>query len=154
MSIKNSGKWSERAVKQALDVFDVDGFDYQRMYDATSARGAFMAQTGDFQMFMDNAHAVIEVKSTQHAYRIAKGAFSELQRAKLDKRRRAGGYVFAVIHHHLDDHWRLIPFRVLNEAFNKGENSVDLTAYPVYASAQEVVNEVIGAMLNGNHDYK
>ena len=65
--MRNTGKESEELVRQALKNVNLSIFDWQRMYDATSARNTFMAQVGDFQWFLPNHHGVIEVKSTKHA---------------------------------------------------------------------------------------
>ena len=120
MAKTNTGKATEKAVQDALKRFDdIPHLDWQRMYDATSARGAFMNQTGDFEFFMPRIHGVIEVKSTKHPNRLAKRAFSDLQRAKLHRRMAAGGKVFVIVHHYTAGTWKLIPYNVCHQAFSE-----------------------------------
>ncbi|WP_274585344.1 hypothetical protein V9W64_10540 [Neisseria leonii] len=140
MSKDNNGKLAERAVQQVLNHLSSEVFDWQRMYDATSARGAFMAQTGDFQFFTPACHGVIEVKSTAHPYRLAKKAFSDGQRVKLKRRMDAGGKVYAVVWHHTENVWRVVPYAGLHKAFDEdGAASADLTSVPTHATAAQAV---------------
>ena len=141
---RNTGKSSEAAVRAALHSIDVDTFDWQRMYDATSARGAFMAQVGDFQFFLPGVHGVIEVKSTAHEYRLTKGAFSDGQRAKLTKRAAAGGHVWVIVHHHTVDQWRVLKYEDVRREFDDlGRASLDLRQTPTYPSAVECVSIIL-----------
>ena len=112
MAKTNNGKAAEQAVREALKGIKLPCFDWQRMYDATSARNAMMAQTGDFQWFLPGRHGVLEVKSTQHEYRLTRGAFSDLQRAKLRQRQVAGGEVWVIVHHYTAGVWRCVPRRM------------------------------------------
>lgn len=144
MAQLNNGKASEIAVKAALDAIKEPSFDYQRMYDATSARNAFMAQVGDFQFFMPGVHGVIEVKSTAHEFRLGKAAFSENQRAKLTRRMNAGGKVWVVVHHWQTGVWRCLPYDTLHEAFDvRSHASVDLRDVETLNSAAEAVMNLI-----------
>lgn len=136
--MRNNGKASEAAVQEALKAIDNPKFDWQRLYDATSARNTFMSQIGDFLWFLPDKHGVIEVKSTQHTHRLSKSAFREGPRAKLYKRQRAGGIIYIFVHHHIAGYWRIIPFSAIYQAFNiEGLSSLDLSNYPKYGSATE-----------------
>lgn len=148
MAITNTGKASERMIIDALKAIDVTYFDWQRMYDATSARGAFMAQTGDIQFFLPGVHGVLEIKSTNHASRLQKRAFSDLQRGKLRKRMDAGGKVFVAVHHYMAGVWRLVPYDACHEAFDlEQQASLDLSELPCYERATQVVAAMIEEVL-------
>lgn len=148
MSRTNNGKYAEQEIQAALKQINVPYFDYQRLYDATSARHAFMAQTGDFLFFMPKIHGVLEVKSTQHDYRLRKSAFSDLQRAKLYKRTQAGGSVFVAVHHWQIDCWRLVSYDLCHQAFNQQQSaSMDLRDFATYTNATEVIASLIERLL-------
>lgn len=144
MAKTNNGKAAEQAVREALKGIKLPCFDWQRMYDATSARNAMMAQTGDFQWFLPGRHGVLEVKSTQHEYRLGKGAFSDLQRAKLRQRQAAGGEVWVLVHHYTAGVWRRVPFAECIKTFDEDlQASLDLRDHPTYGSALEAVAEIL-----------
>lgn len=147
MAISNTGKQAEAAVQTALKSVSLPCFDWQRMYDATSARGAFMAQVGDFEVFLPDRHGVIEVKSTQHEYRLSKSAFSDGQRAKLARRMAAGGRIGVLVLHHTSGVWRFVPYILCHEAFAAGHASLDLRDIPECPNAAEVLTHYIAFML-------
>lgn len=150
MATTNNGKLAERLVQTALKGLDTPNFDWQRMYDATSARGGFMAQVGDFEFFLPQLHGVIEVKSTKHSYRLAKGAFSDGQRLRLLQRLRAGGHIWVVVHHWQTGDWRYLPYADVHRAFvDEGKASIDLTGIQPHSSADEVVLKLIYESLQG-----
>lgn len=140
MSTTNNGKASEQAVHNVLKDISLPTFDFQRMYDATSARNAFMAQVGDFQFFMPGVHGVLEVKSTAHEYRLSKSAFSDGQRAKLTRRAAAGGKVWVIVHHWQTGVWRCVSYDVCHQAFDeRHQASVDLRTLEAFESATAAV---------------
>ncbi|MRN38565.1 hypothetical protein CRG49_002030 [Neisseria sp. N95_16] len=148
MSKVNNGKKAEQAVQSVLKSIDEPWFDWQRMYDATSARGVFMPQTGDFQFFTPDVHGVIEVKSTQHDYRLPKSAFSDNQRARLERRMSAGGKIFVIVWHWTLNEWRFINYQDVHQAFNvQGQASLDLRTIPTYPTAGEVVTRLLASVL-------
>lgn len=154
MAKTNTGKQAEKAIADALKQFaDIAQFDYQRLYDATSARGAFVAQTGDYLLFSPQHHGVLEVKSTQHPERLSKSAFSDLQRAKLYKRTQAGGLVWVAVYHYTVGVWRLIPFAACYEAFNT-QNKASLvdTHFSQFNHASELVSHLVAELFGVNHD--
>lgn len=145
MSVTNNGKKAEQAIQTVLkSLSDEPNFDWQRMYDATSARSAFMAQTGDFQFFVPNAHGVIEVKSTKSSTRLPKTAFSENQLLKLKRRYQAGGHVYIIVWSYSTNEWRLIPYSDIEQTFlvNKA-SSIVLPSYTPYPNATSVVSKLL-----------
>lgn len=140
MAKTNNGKASEAAVQAAFKSLSMPVLDWQRMYDASSARNAFMAQTGDFQFFLPDRHGVIEVKSTQHEHLLRSSAFSDGQRVKLYRRMIAGGRVWVIVHHWTTNVWRCIPYSDCRRAFDiEKAASVDCRAYPEMVSAVDAV---------------
>ena len=151
MAKTNNGKSAERAVQNVLEALKQSEpkFDYQRLYDATSARGAFQAQVSDFLFFMPNVHGAIEVKSTEHFYRIKKQAFTTSQMSRLKRRMDAGGEAWVIVHHHIPDLWRAVPFSDCYEAFTGGKASMDMTErYLTFATAAESVEFMLKKILN------
>lgn len=121
MASKNNGKQSEKAIHAVLEkMAQLPQFDYQRVYDAGSARNAFQAQVGDFLFFLPNAHGVIEVKSTQHNYRLSRRAFGDTQYHKLRKRSKVTPHVYVLVHHYLINKWRVVSFREFDETLESG----------------------------------
>lgn len=147
MATSNTGKQAEAAVQTALKAVSLPCFDWQRMYDATSARGAFMAQVGDFETFLPDRHGVIEVKSTQHEYRLSKSAFSDGQRTKLHRRMLSGGRIGVLVLHHTTGVWRFVPYNLCHETFAAGSASVDLRGIPECPNAAEALTHYIAFML-------
>lgn len=150
MTNRNNGKAAESAVQSALKSINLSCFDWQRFYDSTSARGIFMAQVGDFGFFLPGVHGIIEVKSTQHAYRLNKSAFSDGQRIKLAKRAQAGGKVWAVVWHHQENIWRAIPYDTLHKHFAEGNASYDCRPQSTFPTAAQAVAHLIEQSIGGS----
>lgn len=105
-SIEDRGKWAEGKVHDFLKSFNKfsSTFDFQRMPDARAARGALAKQVADFEIF-DGYHGVVEVKETEHDYRIPKAKISQIPRMR--KRANAGGKIIVVVYHSNIDKWRM-----------------------------------------------
>lgn len=152
MAKTNNGKAAERAVRGVLEALKQSEprFDYQRLYDATSARGAFQAQVSDFLFFMPNIHGAIEVKSTEHTHRIKKQAFTLGQMSRLKRRMDAGSEVWVIVHHHTTDLWRALPFSKCYEAFTGGAASFDMDSsdIPTQETAAQAIEFMLKEILN------
>lgn len=149
MSKNNNGKLAEKRVHAALSAINLPTFDFQRFYDATSARGAFMAQVGDFGFYLPNCHGVIEVKSTQEVKpKFARTAFSPNQYARLRKRLNAGGKVWAVLWQYNHDKWYALPFADLADYFDQhAHGTYPLDTHTGYDTAAEAVGFLIAQSL-------
>lgn len=149
--MRNNGKNSEAEVQSALKTLatKLNGpFDWQRLYDTTSARNVLRAQVGDFLFFLPDKHGVIEVKSTQHAYRLARTAFSPEPWRQLTRRSKAGGHIYVFIHHYVAGYWRFVPFETLFDAFNNQElKSIDLRNTETYLTATSTLNAAFQHLL-------
>ena len=71
--IGQRGKSAEKIVEGVLKSWNTSAsFAYFRLADARAARNFLAAQPGDFAYFSGTFAGIIEVKSSQHSYRIAK----------------------------------------------------------------------------------
>lgn len=130
-AVGQRGKSAEKAVEAVLKKFNERaGFAYHRFPDARSARGALTAQPGDFLYFAHPYAGVIEVKETQHSFRIAKDKVSQLPTLK--KFEMAGARSVIVIHHSTDNLWRVVTPSELTE----GVPSWNLLHLPTYPTAE------------------
>ena len=131
----DKGKEAEREVGKVLEKYasTVLEFDYLRLPDARSAMGRMKAMPADFEFYLPGMHGLIEVKETAHDFRLTRSKISQLP--MMQRRARAGGRCFVVIHHSTIGKWRRVPVRAL-----VGEvPSWDLSAWPTYDSAMEAM---------------
>lgn len=130
----NRGKYAEGKVKDYLQNISnkVAQFDYERLPDARSAMGRFKSMVGDFVWFYPGKHGVIEVKETQHDYRIAKDKIPQLARMK--KRVLAGGKCLVIVYHSTSKLWRVIN---VNDLPIIERGSWDLSGFPTFKTLNE-----------------
>jgi hypothetical protein len=111
--LADRGKDAEGKCRQFLKVVGESDakFDWQRQYDARASRGRIPSQTGDFEWFATGRHGVIEVKETEHDYRLAKKPFQRkdgsLKFGVLKKRALAGGEITILVYHSTLKLWRV-----------------------------------------------
>lgn len=112
VSSANRGKVAEAKVRDYLKELEAQSvyFTFNRIGDAGAARGAFVAQAGDFQAFGWGKNWIIEVKETQHAYRLPHGNFGPEQVGKMRKRELAGSVPVVLIYHRNEKVWRCPSF--------------------------------------------
>jgi hypothetical protein len=133
-SIGDRGKAAEKAVETVLKEFNRrTEFAYWRLPDARSARSFLAAQPGDFAYFCKGKGGLIEVKETEHNYRIAKDKISQL--AILQKLSCAGAQNVILVHHSTIDVWRYI----LPDQLEIGPPSWNLSEFVVFESAAEAL---------------
>jgi len=108
-STANRGKLEEKEVQTFLTNYSNKNakFDFLRYPDARTAGGRMTAMPADFEFFMPFVHGLIEVKATEHPFRLPKDKVSQL--ATMKKRALAGGKCFLLIHHSTEDNWRICP---------------------------------------------
>lgn len=143
------GKKAEDALKRYLTKLkDNDAsFDFQRQYDARSARGRFQAQTGDYLLFRRRPgpniqhegriegtqythHGALEAKEVGHDFRLPNKNFGSEQIARLRRREMSGGIVIVAVFHTTTLKWRFPPFHVFRD--NPAAPSWDLSSYPTF----------------------
>lgn len=101
------GKEAEEQVREILTEFAKHSkFDFERNYDARSAKGmSYARRCGDFTWYGPASHGVIEVKETKNKASLPYKNFESHQVGKLTRRQLAGGVAFVVIHCTTDDTW-------------------------------------------------
>jgi len=133
-SIGARGKQAEKTVEAILKKWNGKStFAYWRLPDARSARSFLSAQPGDFGFYCGANAGIIEVKSTTHAFRIAKDKISQL--AVLTKLEMAGAKSVILINHSVEGVWRA----VLPTQLEIGLPSWNLSEFKTYASAEEAL---------------
>ena len=107
MSISNTGKKAEKLVEAVLKKWNNrSGFAYFRLPDSRAARNFLMAQPGDFAYYCGPRAGILEVKSTQHTYRLAKDKISQLPTLK--KLSAAGAANLVLVQHTTENVWRIL----------------------------------------------
>lgn len=127
---EKTGKETERLVEKQFDDWNSDSrFSWHRLPDARAARGFLAAQPADYIWWRLPHGGYLEVKATQHEYRLAKDKIRQLP--LLHKHALAGARNYVLVHHYLIGMWRIIPVAELQI----GVPSWDLRPYPLYDSA-------------------
>jgi hypothetical protein len=138
--LANRGKKAEAAVAKYLKLLkesDSD-FDFARQYDARSAGGRFQSQVGDYLIFRPRAHAVLEVKTVAHDFRLPNKNFPADQIAKLRRREMAGSEVIVLIYHSTANVWRIPDFDVFKT--NPTASSWNLSDCSTFAFGTEALD--------------
>ena len=128
------GKWAEREVIKFFDdqSHRFASFNYERLPDARAARGRFKAMVADFDIGTPGVAAFVEVKCTQHPYRISRDKVPQL--ARLRKWVLSGRGFVVVVYHSERDKWRLVPDTFFG--LEGTPASWDLRSLPEYPSAE------------------
>lgn len=138
-SVGQRGKQAEREVEAVLKRWNNQAdFSHYRFPDARAAMGRLSAAPGDFLYFKGGSAGVIEVKSTQHATRIAKDKVSQLP--TLHKFAYAGAKSVLLVNHSEAGTWRAVKPELLEigpaswdlsgfQAFNNPEDALKSTGY-------------------------
>lgn len=139
--LKDRGKDSEKAVLAALEKMNDAsvGFAFERLPDARSARGRIKKQISDFIVMKDGYFHPLEVKETEHNYRLAKDKLDQLPRLK--KWARAGSKPLVLVHHSSLDVWRTVPFELL--AATPLPPSWDLSELRTYPTAEAALKAAL-----------
>lgn len=110
-AIGTRGKETEKQVKLLLEEFNKrSDFAYDRQPDARAAGGHLKAAICDFIVWFKsgdkNLSVLLEVKETQHDYRLTRDKVSQLPRMK--KVVSAGAYGYIIVYHSTIKKWRII----------------------------------------------
>ena len=108
----NLGKVFEKALQKAFEAVKLArvSFDYERILDAHSSRGAISApRTGDFLIFNRGVCTVLEAKEVSHDYRLPAANVKADQRARMRRRSLAGIQVLVAVSHSTNGTYRLLP---------------------------------------------
>lgn len=134
-AIGDRGKWAESQVVTILDdLNDRLAVTYHRYPDARSARGGgIAAQPADYLVAAYGKSFHLEVKETEHDYRLKRDKIKQLP--KLHKFEKCGMDFVAVVYHSQIERWRCVPSNHLP----MGETSWDLRDLPTFETAHEAV---------------
>ena len=134
MSISNTGKKAEKLVEAVLKKWNNrSGFAYFRLPDSRAARNFLMAQPGDFAYYCGPRAGILEVKSTQHSYRLAKDKISQLPTLK--KLSAAGAANLVLVNHTTEGVWRVL----YPDGLDASVPSWDLREVPTYPDAESAL---------------
>ena len=136
------GKDAEKAAKAALDRW-ADGRgdrEVDRLMDSRAAGRVVRSAAADFAFYDAGKHGLLEVKSTEHDFRLSRSAITQFPR--LRKRVLCGGVCLVLVFHSTLKVWRCVPVSYLMETGDKG--SWNLSDVKSFASA--------GAALAGTND--
>lgn len=141
------GKKAEEAVQKALDKW-VEGYadrEFNRLLDTRAAGRIVKSAAADFELFAPGIHGLVEVKETEHEYRLARDKLPQL--ARLRKRELAGGLCLVLVHHSTTRLWRIAIARQLAEGGDKGSwNLTEWPTYPDAATALASAHEVFASL--------
>lgn len=129
------GKSAETATQKYLEVWQAGhpGREYNRLVDSKAAGRIIKAAAADFEFYYLNASGtstfgLLEVKETQHEYRLARDKLPQLPR--LRKRSKCGGMCLVAILHSSTGKWRVVSAPHLAVTGDKG--SWDLTEFALH----------------------
>lgn len=132
--LADRGKVAEDKVKAYLDDWAArsEHRDFERLLDTKAARMIVRAAAADFEAYSisrggDRMAALIEVKETQHEYRLDRARLTQAPR--LRKRAKAGVRVFVLVYHSTLDKWRCLTPATWGPPGDKG--SWDLRDLPL-----------------------
>jgi len=127
------GKVAEDAVKTYLAWWQLQSpyREANRLTDTKAAGRIIKAAAADFEYFCGDPirHGLIEVKETEHEYRLARYKVSQL--ARLRKREKCGGHSYVLVYHSTINCWRAATTEYLATTGDKG--SWNLSDLPLFA---------------------
>lgn len=134
-SVGQRGKTAEKAVAKHFDTLNTRfaHFAFERLSDARSAGGMLKKQISDYLVWWGQWSVPLEVKSTEHDYRLPNTALSQLP--KLNKISLAGAKPYVLVLFKKLNQWRIAPASY----FAFGVPSWDMRDLPLYDSAQDAL---------------
>lgn len=137
----NRGKKSEDAMAKFLEAWSGPHKEANRLVDSKAAGRSIKAAAADFEYFTDESsqhlHGLIEVKETEHEYRLSRDKVPQL--ARLRKRANCGGLCFVVVFHSTTKLWRVVGTEYLTSTGDKG--SWNLSLVPAYTDLPTAMAE-------------
>lgn len=140
MGFANRGAFAEKKVKECLEDWEAGDTcrEFSRLTDTKAAGRIIKAADADFAYYAnldrpeDNiCHGLIEVKETEHEYRLSRDKVSQLPR--LRKREKCGGTSVVLVYHSTLKVWRALSVGYLANFGDKG--SWNLTEHPTFPTA-------------------
>lgn len=133
------GKWAEKQVQDFLEGFSAANatFDWLRYPDARSAMGRMKAMPADFEFFAPGCFGLIEVKQTEHKFRLSRSKVTQLPMMR--KRYLAGGLCLILVYHTPLGAWRCVPIDHLDPS----STSWDLSDYSLHSTVADTLRGFI-----------
>jgi hypothetical protein len=127
-----AGSETEKLVESLLDQENTRRLDFawHRFPDSKAAGRVIAAQPSDYLVANGKRTFLLEVKATNHAYRLAKDKVRQL--AVMHKFDAASTKGVIVVNHYMDNLWRC--FRATD--LELGKPSWDLRGFPTFPSAE------------------
>lgn len=149
MAFANRGVYAEKKVKEYLEGWQERSpyREFNRMTDSKAAGRIIKAAAADFDYFcvtkeMARFHGLIEVKETEHDYRLARDKVPQLPR--LRKRQKCGGRSYVVVYHSKLCMWRVATVPYLAETGDKGSwNLINMPTYPTCGHALRAIDPYV-----------
>ena len=155
MGFANRGVYAEKKVKEYLDGWQgrSNYREFNRMTDSKAAGRIIKAAAADFDYYcvtkdMARFHGLIEVKETEHAYRLSRDKVTQLPRVR--KRQKCGGKSYVVIYHSRTYQWRVATVPYLAETGDKG--SWNLTNMPSFTTCGLALHYIDPAVFDSGMD--
>lgn len=133
----NRGKKSEDAMAKFLSEWAGPTREANRLVDSKAAGRIIKAAAADFEYFSPHGHGLVEVKETEHEYRLSRDKVPQL--ARLRKRTNCGGICLVAVFHSTLRQWRIVDSTYLAETGDKG--SWNLTKVPAYSDLATAMSE-------------
>lgn len=135
-TVGQRGKTAEKLAQEHLDSLNARfiSFAYERLPDARAAGGRFKATISDYLCWYNGRSVPLEVKSTEHDYRLPKDALAQLPR--LHKVSKAGAHPHVLVLFKGLEKWRIAPA----DFFVFGVPSWDMRDLPLFDSVRDALN--------------
>ena len=129
----NRGQFAEDATQKFLAAWAGGSTrrEFARLVDAKAAGRTIKAAAADFEFYSAEfgvAFGLIEVKQTEHEYRLERAKVPQL--ARLRKRENCGGLCIVLVYHSTLQRWRAVTAGELAATGDKG--SWNLTDQPLF----------------------
>lgn len=140
--LADRGKSAENAVNKFLVEWQ-DGDphrEFNRLTDTKAAGRIIKASAADFEYYARPSispgaaprFGLIEVKETEHEYRLARDKLPQL--ARMRKRAKCGGYCLVLVHHSTLRKWRVVSIPWLADNGDKGSWNLEEAGFELFDS--------------------
>ena len=142
--LADRGKSAENAVDKYLKAWQAADTrrEFTRLLDSKAAGRIIKASAADFEYFartdMHSVFGLIEVKETEHTYRLSRDKLPQL--ARMRKRTKCGGACYVLVHHSELKQWRIADIAWL--ADNGDLGSWNLKDFQLFASPEAALQSV------------
>lgn len=149
MAFANRGKFAEDKAHDYLKFWASAGThrEASRLVDTKAAGRIIKAAKADFEYFIKlsaGVHGLLEVKQTEHDYRLDRSKVPQLP--SLRKRDKVGGRCYVAVYHSTIKCWRAVTVEWLANNGDKG--SWNLSATPTFKTVGEALQWVSNSVIS------